>query len=90
MTSLDSGCLTESADAEIRIKASERLVRILIGALLPEAERPSSPRSSVTIDAEGRILTLRIRASDVAALRAALNSYLRWSDAIIDVVDRVR
>ncbi len=87
---MESGCLTESANTEIRIKADERLVDILIGALLPEAERPTSPRSSVTINSEGDVLTLRIWASDIAALRAALNSYLRWADAIVDVVSRVR
>jgi len=42
------------------------------------------------MDTEGEILALRINASDIAALRAALNSYLRWADAIVDVVERVR
>ena len=34
-------------------------------------------------------LTIRIEASDVAALRAALNSYLRWASAILEVVETV-
>jgi len=87
---LNSGGLAESAYAEIRVKATEELVDILRGALLPESERPSSARSMVTMDTEGEILALRINASDIAALRAALNSYLRWADAIVDVVERVR
>lgn len=87
---MDSGYLTESADAEIRIKATDRLVNVLMGALLPEAERPSSSRSNVTMNVEGGMLTLRITACDLAALRATLNSYLRWADAVVDVVGRMR
>jgi tRNA threonylcarbamoyladenosine modification (KEOPS) complex Pcc1 subunit len=34
-------------------------------------------------------LIIRIVASDVAALRAAFNSYLRWVSAILDVVETV-
>ena len=82
--------LAESAVAEIRFNATEKLVNILSGALLPEAERPSSARSSVTMEIEGQMLAIQVRASDIAALRAALNSYLRWADAVIDVVERVR
>ena len=82
--------LSVSADAEVRVEASEELVNILLGALQPEAERPSSPRSRVSMEAEGRWLIMRINASDIAALRAALNSYLRWAAAVLDVVDRVR
>jgi tRNA threonylcarbamoyladenosine modification (KEOPS) complex Pcc1 subunit len=32
---------------------------------------------------------ISIEASDVVALRAAINSYLRWVGAILDVVDAV-
>jgi len=90
LKTLKSRGLTESADAEIRIKATEKLVNILGGALIPEAERPSSARSSVTMEIEGQMLIIQVRASDIAALRAALNSYLRWAGAVIDVVERVR
>ena len=82
--------LAEEACAEIGIEVPEGLVNILLGALLPEAERPSSARSKVSMEAEGRHLNMRIRASDISALRAALNSYLRWADAILDVLQRVR
>lgn len=86
---MKAGGTVESADAEIIVEASEELVDILLGALKPEAERPSSHRSSVSMDAEGRRLTIRVTASDIAALRAALNSYLRWAEAVLDVVERV-
>jgi len=78
------------AHADVEIEAPEEWVNILLRALQPEAERPSSARSSVSMKAEGRHLNLRIRASDISALRAALNSYLRWADAILDVLERVQ
>ena len=87
---MKAGGLAESADAEIKIKTPEKLVKILCKALLPEAERPSSSRSRISIEGEKRWLTIHISASDTAALRAALNSYFRWVDAVLDVVGRVR
>jgi len=47
------------------------------GALFPEAGR-EVPRSQVRVTrGEGEIV-LDVEASDLGALRAALNSYLRW------------
>jgi tRNA threonylcarbamoyladenosine modification (KEOPS) complex Pcc1 subunit len=86
---VESGGLAVEANADVEIEAPEESVNILLRALQPEAERPSSDRSSVSMEAEGRHLNLRIRASDISALRAALNSYLRWADAILDVLERV-
>lgn len=87
---MKAGGLAESAEAEFRIIVTEKMANILCGALLPEAERPSSARSRVTMETKGQLLTIQIRASDIAALRAAMNSYLRWADAVLDVVERVR
>jgi len=81
---------TERVDAEIRVNASEALASILLEALQPEADRPPSPRSRVSLEVEEGRLTMRFSASDTAALRAALNSYLRWAGAVLDLVERVR
>jgi len=80
--------LTESADAEFSIEVPEGLADLLLGALQPEADRSPSPRSRVSMEAEGRRFTIRISASDISALRAALNSYLRWAGTVLDVVER--
>jgi tRNA threonylcarbamoyladenosine modification (KEOPS) complex Pcc1 subunit len=82
--------LSTGADAEISIVTSERLAGIMEGSLIPEAERPTSERSTVIVGTEDGCLTIRIEASDVAALRAALNSYLRWASAILEVVETVQ
>jgi len=49
----------------------------IYGAISPEAGR-EIPRTKVAASlADGRV-RLRIEATDLSALRAALNSYLRW------------
>ena len=47
------------------------------GALRPEVGR-EIPRTRVSIVPGEREIILSIDASDIGALRAALNSYLRW------------
>jgi len=75
--------------AEVIICTPGKLAKIVEGSLLPEAERPISERSSVHVHAEGDKIALNFEASDVAAMRAAINSYLRWVAAIIDAVETV-
>lgn len=38
---------------------------------------------------DGR-LVIRVESTDVVALRAALNSYLYWVSAVLDVVEKIR
>jgi KEOPS complex subunit Pcc1 len=47
------------------------------GALTPEAGR-EIPRTKITASRSGHEVVLKVEATDLAALRAALNSYLRW------------
>ena len=73
--------------AEIRIQGDE--AAILRKALHPEGGR-GIPRTRVQISGRGKTLTLTIEAEDTGALRAALNSYLRWADVAAGVVREVR
>jgi tRNA threonylcarbamoyladenosine modification (KEOPS) complex Pcc1 subunit len=75
--------------AEVTINVSGDLLNVIEGSLVPEVERPTSERSIVEVASEEGKLTIRIEASDVAALRAATNSYLRWVGAILDVVESI-
>ncbi len=75
--------------AEVTIDVPGDLVDVIEGSLVPEVEQPTSERSKVEVVAREGKLVIRIEASDVAALRAAVNSYLRWVGAILDVVDSV-
>ncbi len=65
------------------------IAQILEGSLLPEVRTPTSERSRVEVEAKVDRLVIRVKASDTAALRAALNSYLRWVAAMLNVVENV-
>ncbi|HJW97931.1 MAG TPA: KEOPS complex subunit Pcc1 [Candidatus Bathyarchaeia archaeon] len=39
---------------------------------------------------EDRVLILEIEAYDTTALRASLNSYLRWINSILDVLNNLK
>ncbi len=51
--------------------------KTVMRSLAPEVGR-EIPRTRVKIEADAEAVVLRIYAADVSALRAALNSYLRW------------
>jgi KEOPS complex subunit Pcc1 len=72
-------------DLEMQIKAvihldfsSETLLKAVLEALKPETEAMPSRRCRTRIQGEGKRLSLILEASDTSALRASLNSYLRW------------
>jgi tRNA threonylcarbamoyladenosine modification (KEOPS) complex Pcc1 subunit len=72
---------------------SERRLKIVLSALQPETKTPPSFRSKVKVEGAGTTLTLSFEASDTSALRAALNSYLRWINVVNDsclVLDSIR
>jgi len=58
-------------------------------SLAPEAGR-DAPRATVAISGSGSRVVLTIEAADTAALRAAINSYLRWADVAARVQAGVR
>jgi len=75
--------------AEVRVDVPEGVSGLIGESLAPEVEHPTSERSKVMVSAvEGQVV-ISIEASDVVALRAAINSYLRWVGAILDVVEAV-
>lgn len=74
--------------ATIRINLpSKKLVEILLKALKPETKKPTTSRSKVYIDSKDKQIILQIHAKDTSALRAALNSSLRWVALIRDTYE---
>jgi tRNA threonylcarbamoyladenosine modification (KEOPS) complex Pcc1 subunit len=61
--------------------------KLLYSALLPETESVPSDRASTTIAVEGSVLVVDIRADDLTALRAAMNSFLSWISACLRTLD---
>jgi KEOPS complex subunit Pcc1 len=76
-------------NAEVSIQLSPEVAAIVKESLIPEAKHPISQRSNVEVEASEGKLVISMEASDVTALRAAFNSYIRWVKAIMNVVDSV-
>jgi KEOPS complex subunit Pcc1 len=73
--------------ATIRIKiSSEEHLLSLLEALKPETKRPAN-RSKVNIDRDGSFIILNVETKDTVALRATLNTYLRWIGSTIDSLE---
>jgi tRNA threonylcarbamoyladenosine modification (KEOPS) complex Pcc1 subunit len=77
---------TQAVLATIRMDLKEELLRVIETALNPEVESPSSERSETSVLVVDGQLVIQTRASDTTALRASLNSYLRWIEGIQDIV----
>ena len=75
------------AQAVIRLNfSSEKQLKVVLEALKPETISPSTRRSKVQMKGEGNSLTLNFKARDTSALRATINSYLRQTSMLIDVL----
>ena len=72
--------------AEVRIQSNPIMADIIIKSLSPELKRRNS-RTHIEISSslESDEIKLLIKANDVNALRAALNSYLRWIKCIMEI-----
>ena len=67
--------LTSRAELTVRTEKPD----VIAGALSPElAER--IPRTRVSVETREGEVSIRIEAEDQNALRAALNSYIRWTN----------
>jgi tRNA threonylcarbamoyladenosine modification (KEOPS) complex Pcc1 subunit len=78
-----------SVHAVVTIILDHELLESARLALEPEAKTPSSDRSSTVIEVSDNQLVLTTDANDVSALRANLNSYLRWVEGIQGIVDNL-
>ena len=65
------------------------LVDILYKALRPETLSVPSDRARVTLMKKDGFLIITIKADDLTALRAAMNSYLAWISGSLGAVDSV-
>jgi len=73
--------------AKVNIVLNTDLLDAVKTALIPEAQSPSSERSRTEVRIQGNELVIETFASDTTALRASLNSYLRWVQGIQGIVD---
>jgi len=66
--------------------SSEKQLKVVLEALKPETRSPPTRRSKVQMKGEGNSLTLSFKASDTSALRATINSYLRQTSLVVDIL----
>jgi len=82
--------MSTSAKADIRLKfMNQKQVKTILDALTPEANALVARRANIKLQEEGLFLILTVEAEDSVALRATLNTYLRWINPIINVMDAV-
>ena len=75
-----------SYTAKISISGEANALSTTLFSLKPEVGHTG--RTDVDIDTRDRELHLGISAADVTALRAAINSYLRWIHEALAIHDR--
>ncbi|KXA95904.1 hypothetical protein AKJ65_00190 [candidate division MSBL1 archaeon SCGC-AAA259E19] len=76
--------LEASSSIELAFRNSET-AKIVHDSLKPEELLPKSTRVEVDMQARKNNLSLNINAKDTAALRAAINSFLRWAAVARDM-----
>lgn len=70
----------ERASARVEFEfRSVREAEAVQRALMPEEALPPSTRCRASVRRRKNVLCLRVDAEDTAALRAALNSFIRWA-----------
>ena len=82
---MSSQIIINKISAKVMIRLSEEALTAITESLLPETETPSSERSSIELESLDGGLMMTFRASDISALRAAMNSYLRWVQGITNM-----
>lgn len=87
---MEDGGKVETMDARPRFRADVRVTGVngplVAKALAPEG-RQEVPRTKVRVEPRGDGVTLTVEAEDVNALRAAMNSYLRWMGVAMEAGD---
>lgn len=78
------------ANARINVPIpNKRQAEIIYKALEPEIEKTTFGRSKASLDRKEALLVLRIKAKDTVALRASVNTYLRWTNSMINVLQKL-
>ncbi len=79
-----------AAKATVRLPfQSEKQLAAVFDALTPEVQRQIGTRSKVVMQTDGLTLILNFEAKDTVALRAAMNSNLRWVNSMLNVIQAI-
>lgn len=75
--------------AKITLQKEDNISEVVAKSLLPEMDR-NIPRTKVNLREDENSITIEIQAKDTSALRAALNSYLRWIKVTVDTYEETQ
>ncbi len=67
---------------------NQRGAEAVLRSLVPEKTLPKTSKCTVDITRRKNVLCLQVDAEDTAALRAALNSFLRWTIVAKEMIER--
>ncbi len=74
---------------KVLLKLPKSEAEILLAAIAPEVKDVPSHRSVIELKVDEDGLVMEINAKDLVALRASLNSFLRFIDAALNVIRAV-
>jgi tRNA threonylcarbamoyladenosine modification (KEOPS) complex Pcc1 subunit len=79
--------MSVKAKASISLKfCNPNQLAAMVTALKPETDSPVAHRASVNLQVQDCFLVLTIDAKDTVALRATINTYLRWIASIVNIM----
>jgi KEOPS complex subunit Pcc1 len=82
--------MIEKAKAKIIFNIPEKEASIILKSLLPEIKNPATNRSKIDLLIRDGKLLMNVEAKDMNALRATLNSYIRWINMIMETLGVIK
>jgi len=85
---MNSNIVTGKSLIEIPLDSLET-AEILFAAISPETKSGPSDRATTRVSLRESVLVIEVEASDITALRAAMNSYIAWVSACIKSIEQI-
>ena len=68
---------------------SKKTAEIVLAAIRPETKSGPSDRATTQVSLRDTVLIIEVKAGDITALRAAMNSYIAWVSACIKSIEQI-
>ena len=85
---MNSNIVAANSMIEIPLDSLE-IAEILFAAISPETKSGPSDRATTRVSLRESVLVIEVEASDITALRAAMNSYISWVSACIKSIKQI-
>ncbi len=72
---------------KIMLELPEENVKAILDSIEPETKSELMRRSKVLLEGDDGKLTLNIKADDLSSLRACLNTYMRWTIMVYELLE---